>query len=148
MIGKCFIVFRFVNFLPFVANFLAYHFQAWSLLISFDFVENSLSDLFSSQTLETSYSYDTGEKSLIVPFLNCQRPIKFNWFEQTYLFLNIPAKWRQISWFSTDFLDFFSCFSQFTYLLTMLVSSEFSARNWKIVSSWLLSGSKDSSWVR
>ena len=26
----------------------------------------------------------TGEKFLMVPFLECQRPIKFTWFEQTY----------------------------------------------------------------
>ena len=32
------------------------------------------------------------QKSVIVPFLECQSPIRFNWFEQTFQCLNISTK--------------------------------------------------------
>ena len=39
-----------------------------------------------------AFSETNQQKSLIIPFLECQSLIKFNWFEQIYQCLNIPTK--------------------------------------------------------
>ena len=39
-----------------------------------------------------AFSEINQQKSVIVPFLECQSPIRFNWFEQTFQCLNISTK--------------------------------------------------------